>query len=437
MIRGLEVGPSPDWLRERVTAVGVRSINNVVDATNYVMLELNQPMHAYDIARLEGPAVIARKAKAGEALVTLDDVQRTLSDDMTVIADAGGSIGVAGVMGAAHVEVAADTTDLFLECAWFEPRSIRRTRRALGLSTEASYRFERGVDLQNGPEAIRRCVALILATAGGTPSGAPVDLWPRVTHPARIFVRPARVAQVLGVDLPWNDLEKALTTIGATVLAKPNDARIAVDVPGWRPDLEREIDLIEEIARIHGYDNFPDELRPYRPGSLRDTPSEDAIRRVREGLVARGMMEVQTLPMGPASGDKAVALLNPLSAEDGYLRAELMPALGRQVELNWANHTRNVRLFETGIVFGAPERPGGAPRETLRVAGVITGSRLPAHWSDAGETADMDRWDLKGLLEDSVALAVPGATVQVEEDSWVARHPDGREAGRAARLRLD
>ena len=433
VIRNVAVGPSPAWLRDRLLAAGVRSINNVVDATNYVMLELNQPMHAYDIARLEGPAVIARRATAKEPLVTLDDVARTLSDDMTVIADARGAIGVAGVMGAAHVEVTADTTDVFLECAWFEQRRVRRTRRTLGLSTEASYRFERGVDLWNGPEAIRRCVAIILATAGGTLSGPPVDLWPRVTHPPRIFLRPARVAQVLGVELPWAELERTLTAIGATVLAKPDDERIAVDVPGYRPDLVAEIDLIEEVARIHGYDNFPTELRPYRPGRLQDDPAELAVARVRDGLVAQGLYEVQTLPMVPEEGGEQVRLLNPLSAEEGFLRRELLPSLGRQVELNWSNHVRDVRLFEIGTVF-EPGDGAGAPVETLRVAAVITGRRSPVHWADGGHGPDVDLWDLRGLLEAAVALAVPGGSVQVEGDSWVVRTPDGRPAGRAMRL---
>ena len=197
LIRGARVGPSPEWLRRRLEAVGVRSINNVVDATNWVLLELNQPMHAYDAARLRWGRLIVRRARTGERVTTLDDVERKLTDEMVVIADAEGVIGVAGVMGGASTEVGPETRDVLLEGAYWDPARIRGTRRALGLSTEASYRFERGIDRWGGADAMRRCLEIILATAGGELSEAPVDLWPSPTNPPRIFLRPARVAQVL------------------------------------------------------------------------------------------------------------------------------------------------------------------------------------------------------------------------------------------------
>jgi len=436
VVRGVRVGASPAWLRARVEAIGMRSINNVVDATNCVMFELNQPMHAYDVSRLKGPAVIARRARAGERLTTLDGAERTLTETMTVIADADGAIGVAGVMGGAHSEVSPDTTDLFLECAYFEPRGVRATRRQLGLSSEASYRFERGVDLWNGPEVLRRAVEMIQATAGGTLDGDPVDLFPQVTHPPRIFLRPARVMQVLGVDVPWDAIERYLVAIGATVVSKPEDGRIAVDVPGWRPDLVAEIDLIEEIARLHGYDTFPTELRPFRVGELPNAASEGVEAAVRRGLVAEGLFEVQTLPLGPQDGPESVRLLNPLSAEEGYLRTRLLPGLVRRVEGNWAAHTRDVRLFELGTVFLLGEA-GLPPREQRRVAGVVTGAREPAHWSSAGKSADADTWDLRALFEAAVALAHPGATVQVEGAEWVAHTKAGVEVGRAGSMAAD
>src|SRR5678816_3211101 len=183
-----------------------------------------------------GPAVVARRARAGERIVTLDGQDRPLDPSMTIIADASGPIGIAGVMGGAASEVDSATTDLFVECAWFDPVSVRRTRRALGLSTDASYRFERGVDLWTAPEAFRRLIELVLAVAGGRVDGVPVDLWPQVTHPPRIFLRLDRVAQVLGVPLDQETVERHLVAIGATCVAKPEERRIAVDVPGWRPD---------------------------------------------------------------------------------------------------------------------------------------------------------------------------------------------------------
>lgn len=436
VLRGVRVGPSPDWLRARVEGVGMRSINNVVDATNCVMFELNQPMHAYDVAKLRGPAVVARRARAGERLTTLDGVGRALAATMTVIADADAAIGVAGVMGGADSEVSPTTTDLFLECAYFEPRGIRATRKALGLSSEASHRFERGVDLWNGPEVMRRAVEIIQATAGGSLDGDPVDLFPQVVHPPRIFLRPARVTQVLGVELEWAAIERYLVAIGATVVSKPEDGRIAVDVPGWRPDLVAEIDLIEEIARLHGYDAFPVELRPFRVGTLPNAPAELVESAIRRGLVGQGLYEVQTLPLGPADGPSSVRLLNPLSAEEGFLRTRLLPGLLRQVEGNWAAHTRDVRLFELGTIFLA-DGAGKPPLEERRVAGVITGAREPGHWSAADRSADVDHWDLRGLFQAAVALAHPAAAVQVEGGEWVAVTPGGERVGRAASLTAD
>lgn len=433
VLRGVQIGPSPDWLVRRLAAVGVRSISNVVDATNYVMFELNQPMHAYDLARLRGGAVMARRARAGERLRTLDGVDRALDDAMTVIADGEGVIGVAGVMGGAGSEVSPETRDIFLECAFFEPSGVRRARRALNLSTEASYRFERGVDRWNGPEALRRCVELVQLTAGGALAPDPVDLWPAVTHPPRIFLRPARVAQMLGATLPWQEIERTLVAVGATVVSKPDDGRIAVDVPGWRPDLLQEIDLIEEVARVHGYDAIPDELRAARPGRQTDDPAFAAAARLRRALIAEGLFEVVTLPMTAEEAD-SVRLLNPLSASEGHLRAALLPGLTRLAELNWAAQLRDVRLFEVATVF-APAAPGTPPQESLHVAAILTGARSPSHWSARGRD-DCDIWDAKGLFERVAALAAPGAIIQPAEGALEAA-VDGRVVGRAGARAAD
>ncbi len=432
-LRGVKVGPSPRWLEQRVTAVGMRSINNVVDATNYVMFELNQPMHAYDLARLDGPALIARRAKEGERLTTLDDVERKLDAEMVVIADRKSAVGVAGVMGAAHVEVTHKTKDIVLECAWFDPRRTRRARRALGLSSEASHRFERGVDRWGAAEPLRRCIEIIQATAGGTLDGDPVDLWPQPSNPPRVFLRPARLAQVLGIELPVRRIEECLVAIGCTVLAKPDDARIAVDVPGWRPDLLAEIDLIEEVARVHGYSQFPDELRPYRVPVREDAPAAQAARRVRAGLVAEGLFESQSLSFGPAGGEPAVGLINPIAAPEGWLRTSLLPGLVRQVEHNWSAHTRDIRLFEIGTTFH-PAGDRGRPTEVVRVAGVISGGREPGHWTGSGRAPDFELWDLKALFQSAVALAVPGGTCQVEGGKLVARSAESGLAGWGGRL---
>ncbi len=433
VIRGVKVGPSPAWLRDRLAAVGSRSINNVVDATNYVLLELNQPMHAYDLAKIRGPEIVARRAREGEKVVTLDGVERSLTVEMVAIADAAGPIGIGGVMGGQATEVDAATTDLVLEAAWFEPKRLRRTRRTLNHSTDASYRFERGVDLWGLPEAQRRCVELILATAGGTVEDA-VDLFPRPSNPTRIFLRIRRVEQILGARLELATLEKYLVAIGATVLNKPDDDRLAVDVPGWRPDLLQEIDLIEEIARLHGYDNFPTDLHPYRVGRLEVEPLDRTMQRLREQLSGQGLLETVSLPFGPAEGDRAVRLLNPLSAEDAYLRQTLLPLLVRAAETNWSHQVRDIRLFEigTGFLMSPTEL---RPEETLWVAGIISGARGPSHW--AGDPpGDFALWDIAAIFQAAAGLAYPGAQVQVDTQGWVARTPDGRTVGHARRLQV-
>jgi phenylalanyl-tRNA synthetase beta chain len=435
LIRGTRLGPSPAWLRQRLESAGVRSINTVVDATNYVMLELNQPMHAYDAATLRGAALIVRRGRPGERLVTLDDEERKLDGEMVAIADAEGVIGLAGVMGGASTEVGPTTTDVLLEAAYWDPLRIRRTRRALGMSTEASYRFERNIDRWGGGDATRRCIELVLAIGGGELADPPLDLWPEPSHPPRIFLRPARVTQVLGVEVPWNAIERYLVAIGATAVSKPDDGRIAVDVPGWRPDLVREIDLIEEIARLHGYDTFPSDLRPFRLGTLPDAADAATVASVRQGLVEQGLYEVSRLPLGSADGSDSVKLLNPLSADDAWLRRRLLPGLVRLVEGNWANHVEDVRLFEIGTGFAA-DAPGRRPREEQRVAAVLTGRREPEHWTGTGEDR-FDLWDLKGRFDAAVALAIPGGVVQVERNAWVARNAEGRIVGEAGPLAAD
>ena len=436
VIRGVTVGPSPAWLRRRLEAVGQRSINNVVDATNYVMLELGQPLHAYDLDRLAGPSIAARMALPGERLVTLDGVDHALDGGMTVIADAAGPVGIAGVMGGQGSEVSAGTRDLFLECAWFAPGPTRATRKALGISTEASLRFERGADLQAVPDALRRCLQVLLASAGGRLDGAGVDCWPEPAGPPRIFLRTARVAQVLGVALPVHVLEQCLVAIGATLVNKPAEQRLAVEVPGWRPDLREEIDLVEEVARVYGYNAFPDELRPFRAGNQTDAPIHVTSDLVRRGLAEEGLLEAVLLPLGPATGEAEVPVLNPLSAEHGFLRARLTPGLVRQVEANWANQVRDIRLFEIGTVF-APGGPGERPGETTHAAAVVTGARVPPHWTAGGRAPECDLWDLKGLFERAVSLAIPGSSVQVEGNGWTARNAAGREVGRAGPLVAD
>src|SRR5256885_15039280 len=283
---------------------------------------------------------------------------------------------------------------------------IRRTRRALELSSESSYRFERGIDMLGMPDALRRAIELITAVAGGAVRAPALDLWPEPQPERTIFLRPERVSHLLGVAIERPEVERLLTAVGFFVA--PKDGRLAVQVPGWRPDVTREVDLIEEVARLKGYDAFPDELRAYRPGTVPDAPDERARAHVREQLMRAGLLEARTLPLGPPDGPDAVPILNPMSAEEAYLRRRLLPGLVRRIEYNWANRNRDIRLFEVGTVFRKGAGAGrGAPEEWTSVAGVLTGARRPPHWSEGAKLPDMDIWDLKYPLELAVAAAGP------------------------------
>ena len=417
VIEGVEVGPSPAWLAARLRSIGQRPINNVVDATNYVLHELGQPLHAFDLDRLAGPAIVVRRAADQETITTLDDQERKLGPEMLVIADAEAPVAVAGVMGGADSEVSGSTTRILLECAFFEPRSVRATARDLGLSTDASYRFERGVDIQAMDGAARRAVELIQAVAGGRVEESGVDLYPEPEEPPVVELRPSRVARVLGVDIPAQECRGLLEHIGFE-LREEGDDRLAFAVPGFRRhDVTREVDLIEEVARRWGYDRFEDALRPYRPTRVPEAPRSVLEDRVRDFLVGAGLLEARSVSMAPESAGE-VPLLRPLSAEEGVLRSTLGHGLLRAAERNLARGVRDIRLFEIGTTFHRPDDSGngadapekGRPREQTRVSALLTGRRRPEHWS--GGAPDWDLWDMHGLSSQLAESLEP--TLRVE-----------------------
>ncbi|MCH6547427.1 MAG: phenylalanine--tRNA ligase subunit beta [Gemmatimonadetes bacterium] len=434
VIEGITVGPSPDWLQARLRSIGQRPINNVVDATNYILFEVNQPMHAFDRAKLRGSKIIIRRGGKSETLTLLDGEERTVDSTVTAICDAEHAIAIGGVMGGRDSEVSQQTTDVVLECAYFDAKRIRATRKAMKMSTEASYRFERGTDLQGMADAIQRAVRLIIAVAGGAEAGPPVDLYPKPVKTPAIFLRPERVAHLLGVEISQKDIEGYLTSLGFA--AGPKSGRLAVHVPGWRPDVAREEDLVEEIARLRGYDSFPTEMRPLRPSSVPSDVTQTTEARVRRVLTALGLNEARTLSLGPARGKGAQAVLNPLSTEEAFLRTDLIAGLIRSVERNWAVRERNIRLFEVGSVFHAKDG-GGMPVEGRHVAGVITGARRPPHWSDGGKYVDFDRWDVKSLFEEAVQAVGARGTVSEEEGRWVLRDRNGELCGWADEVDAD
>ena len=436
VMRDIAVGPSPAWLAERIVAVGGRSINNVVDATNYVLHELGQPVHAFDVAKLGGSEIVVRRARAGENIVTLDGVARTLDANTTVIADDDRAQAVAGVMGGAESEVTAETTAIFIEVAHFDPVGVRRARRALGLSTDASYRFERHVDIELPPRALARVVEIVAAVAGGRVDGAPGDLYPTPHVPRTVSLRPARVATVLGEAMPQNEIVRLLTPLGFEVDARAGTLRVTV--PSWRPDVVREVDLLEEVARRRGYDTFSSELRPFRPGTVPESSLEAVSRRVRDALVARGLLEARPLPFVKGADIGFVRVANPLSENEAHLRRDLLDTLARRAEYNLARMQRDVRLFEIGSVF-LPSADT-LPLEELRAALVVMGHRRPAHWTET-RPPDFDEWDAKGLAEALASAAYPAAEIALESDAdpdWLwSISTDGTRRGGVRRVALD
>ena len=418
VVRGVEVGPSPPWLQTRVRAAGARPINNVVDATNYVLLELGHPLHAFDLDRIQDRTVVVRRARKGEKIRTLDGEERALTSEMLGICDAQRPVAVAGVMGGEDSEVGEGTSDVLLECALFTPGPIRATRKTLGLSTDASYRFERGVDPEGLREAILRAARVILATAGGKVEGPIVEVRPKPFSRPEVPLRPSRVETLLGVAFSAETLRGLLEPLGFQVAlpsstaangdgaaAGEGDDALRVTVPGFRSwDVGREVDLIEEVARVYGYEAFPDTLGPYRPGSVPDHPLFALEDELRQRLVGRGLLEAHTLAFAP-KGEGEVALLNPISAEEGFLRRWLLPGLLGRVEYNLARGNRDVRLFELGTVFRGGS-PGERPREATHLTLVLHGRRQPRHWSRKDEPVEI--WDLQGLLDEVVEAVAPG-----------------------------
>ena len=417
VVRGVVVGPSPGWLAGRLLAAGLTPINNVVDATNYVLMERGQPLHAFDLACLRGGGVGVRPAREGEELTTLDGQTRPLTGRSSVIHDAGGAVALAGVMGGHDSEVTADTSDILIECAHFPPLAVRETARETGLATDASYRFERGIDATAQGDALRRCVELILATAGGKADPEALRAGAPPPAPFQIPLRIKRVNQVLGFGLDEPAVAAALDPIGLTTSTDAPGV-LDVSVPGWRGDIEREIDLVEEVARRVGFDKPAEKVSRFRPSAVPDDPSFARMDRVRQLFVGRGLLEARSLTFVPGDfrGSRAdLAVPNPLSAEEGYLRPAIVPVLLRRLEHNYRRGHRAVRLFEIGTVFGVGTGEGREKyTEEIRVGFALTGGRFPRHWLRT--LRDFDIWDLKGIAVEAAERLCGGSVRSLAGD---------------------
>jgi phenylalanyl-tRNA synthetase beta chain len=394
-IAGVRIGPSPDWLRARLEVLGVRSINNVADITNYVMLELGQPLHAFDADLLQGRQIIVRRAGLDEKIVTLDGVQRQLNPSILVIADAERPVAVAGVMGGADTEISNTTINVLLESACFDALSIRKTSRALGLSSEASYRFERGADVEMARYASDRAAALIRALAGGTIYRDVIDVYPRPRQTQTVMLRRQRIAAFLGAAVEDTIVETILRRLG--FVTQPAAGGWSVDVPSHRLDVAREEDLLDDIARHYGFDKFPATL-PKWAGYGCGLHSESAERGLRHRLSSAGYSEVVPIVFTDEATERKfrpdidpVRLRNPMAENEAVLRTSQVSSMLRTIQWNLNHGIRDIQLYELGKVYRH-----GSERRALILAGMGGLDRNTLHEPNR----EFNFFDIKGDVED-------------------------------------
>jgi phenylalanyl-tRNA synthetase beta chain len=401
VIRGVKVGPSPAWLRSALEKVGLRSINNVVDVTNFVMLETGHPLHAFDLHLLGGAKIIIRRAAEGEKFVTLDGKERLLTDRMLLIADETKGVALAGIMGGQNSEINSSTADVLLESACFKPQNIRATSRKLDLRTDSSYRFERGADVGICDWASRRAAQLILDTAGGTLLEPGIDAYPAPAAPKELNLRPEKTNELLGIEIPVQTQADFLTRLGLQTVAPGGTA---FRVPTFRVDIKREVDLIEEIGRLYGVDKISSTPPRGAVGANAFDAVHDQIAEGRRLLAGLGLLEAQGQTLISDASAKLrdaalspVAIKNPLSSDMNVLRPSLLPGLLDSLRHNVSRKNDDVALFEIGRVFVPAE---GKFKEERRLGLALTGRRLPAFWSGADQEAKFDIYDLKGILDE-------------------------------------
>lgn len=427
VIRGVKVRQSPAWLQQRLESMGVGVINNIVDVTNFVLMEYGQPLHAFDYHKLTEHRIIVRRAAEGEQLKTLDEVTHDLTPDMLVIADAEKPVALAGIMGGYDSEITAATCDVLLESAYFNPSSIRATAKAFGMSTEASYRFERGADPGAVLPTLNRAAQLIAELAGGTICAGSVDVYPGQQPPVQLQLRPERVNFVLGTALEATDMDTILSRLGFQV--KATGGKYHVTVPTFRADVTREIDLIEEIARVYGYDNIPTTLPRGDIPVPTPEPRTEVRKRIKHFLLGSGMMEAVNYSFyHPNCFDKirlnandplreALQLRNPLSPEMSMLRTTLLPSLLENAQYNRNHQIDDIALFEMSTVFIDEKEPE-------RVAGILAGEIGDGVYGNPYRSPDF--FDIKGVVEG--ILEVCGvADYTLEKTEEPTFHP-GRNA---------
>ena len=434
-IRGVTVKPSPPHIAGRLQLLDQRPISNAVDATNYVLWESGKPTHVFDLDLLEGRRLVIRKARAGEILKTLDGVERKLSTEDLVVADAKKPVGLAGVMGGFDTMITEKTKNILIESAWWDPVTVRRMSKRHGIHTDASHRFERGADFESTVPSTNRVAELILESGGGTPVGDVIDVIARQLDLAPVELNPREVHRILGEKFSTLEISRILTRLGFTMLPGGEDSYL-VHIPSWRLDIEREIDIIEELARLHGYDKFPNTLPAYS-GEVRDLPDAQKDTRLRSSLLALGYNETISLTFISREDAKRFStapeldLANPLSDEASVMRTSMVPSMLNMLTYNLNRGSDNVRVFEFGNVF---EASGAKALEAKRICIGATGNvdaEVVRGLAAGAAARPFSFFDLKGDVE---GLLAPFSQWTLYYDAQTA---DYYHPGRSARAVLD
>jgi phenylalanyl-tRNA synthetase beta chain len=433
VVRDIRIGPSPDWVVRRLEACGLRSINNVVDASNLVLLEIGQPIHTFDLERLavapDGRFEIrVRRGREGERLSTLDGIERTVDPEMLLIADCQDAVALGGVMGGRDTEIQYMTNEVLIEAAWFLPRSVRATAKRLGLHSDASHRFERGVD-PDGPMAAQDlAVRLLCELAGGTPAPGMIDAYPAPFEERILELDPTRVERLLGYDPGEDSIRESLVACGLSPEESPEGV-LRTRVPSWRIDLERDADLVEEVARHLGYERIPAHIPSSGRLMVQETthPLEEDAREILAHLGFHEAFNYTMLSEGEdeefteAGAGAPLEIGNPIAEQMTFLRRSVLPGLVRTADLNLRRGVRDVRLFEVGRVFLASGEPGGFPSEPVRAAVAWTGAGEPRHWSR--EDRGVELADVAGVAETVLGRLRPGFTPERHRCDLPGFHP--------------
>ncbi len=430
VISGVSIGPSPLWLVQRLRSFGLRSVNNVVDVTNFVMMEWGQPLHAFDYDLIQGKKIIVRRAEEKEKLITLDDLERILTSENLVIADSQRPIALAGVMGGANTEVSENTGNILLESAFFDPSSIRRTANIFGLHSEASHRFERGIDPEGTIQSLNRAAQLILQLAGGKAAQGIIDVYPTTIPHRLISLEIVKVKKVLGVDVTEEKIINILQGLNF-IVQKIDENKIQVQVPLFRWDVERDVDLIEEIARIYGYHNIPvnlprNSLSPNKKTKLRDFETKIKIvfsgfgfsEAINYSFISEKVLDdLADLDGAPL---ERIRLKNPLTEDQNIMRTSLMPGLCKNIAYNLNRQVANIHLFEVGRCFFSSQTTN-LPVEKMKLGVIMQGSSAPQSWR--GKAVPLSIFDIKGVVDALMeTLCITDYAILPNKTKWLGSH---------------